>query len=260
MNTVNIDDVKEFWNKNPLCAANIPHPLGSRDFFIHFDKMREEIEPLEYSYELHEYTQFKGKKVLDIGCGNGYVLSKYAQEGANVTGIDITETAIDLCKKRFDFMNLNGVFQVENAESLPFEDNTFDCVCSMGVLHHTPNPTKAIEEIYRILKPNGRLIVMFYHKNSFYYRWKLRLLSIMTKKSLSQLVNEFDGPANPKGDIFSSKELKIMFSKFKHKQTFTGFLTPDMVLPKLGKHILPTMLLKYLEKKFGWNLYLKAFK
>lgn len=260
MNSVSIHDVKDFWNNNPLCAANIPYPLGSHDFFIHFDQMREKIESLEYTYKLHEYTKFKQKKVLDVGCGNGYVLSKYAKEGASVTGIDITETAIDLCKKRFEFMNLSGDFRVANAELLPFEDNTFDCICSMGVLHHTPNPLKAIEEIYRVLKPNGRLIVMFYHKNSFYYRWKLKLLSLITKKSLSQLVNEFDGPENPKGDVFSKKELKSMFSKFRHQETFTGFLTSDMVLPKFGKYILPNFLLKYFEKKFGWNLYLKANK
>src|SRR5258708_34092222 len=121
---VQIEDIKKYWNENPLCAWAIPHPLGSNEYFTFYDTLRERNESLEFSYALHEYKDFKGKKVLDVGSGNGYVLSKYAKDGADVFGIDITETGIDLCKKRFELHGLQGNFQVANAKELPFADET----------------------------------------------------------------------------------------------------------------------------------------
>ena len=159
-------DVRAFWDQNPLCAGMIPHPLGSREYFEYYDRLREEIESEAFSYRLHEYWAFAGRRVLDVGSGNGYVLSRYAREGAETYGIDITPTAVDLCRKRFAYAGLSGDFRVAEAEHLPFADGFFDCVCSMGVLHQVPDTERAIAEIHRVLKPGGRLVVMFYHRTS----------------------------------------------------------------------------------------------
>jgi ubiquinone/menaquinone biosynthesis C-methylase UbiE len=253
------DDVRAFWQKNPLCSNGIPHPLGSREFFEVYDGQREGIESILYSYALHEYRDFKGKKVLDVGSGNGYVLSKYAAEGAEVFGIDITQAGIDLCRKRFDHLNLKGNFQVADAQALPFPDNTFDCVCSMGVLHHVPDTQKAIEEIYRVIKPGGRLIVMFYHRNSAKYQLKYRVWSWVTGKSMQQLVNEFDGIGNPKGTVFSKKQLNAMLSRFTEVKMQVGYLETRDVILRGARH-LPDNLFKLLAPLLGWNLYAKGRK
>mgnify|MGYP001065270285 CR=1 FL=1 len=259
MENVNTDDVKIFWENNPLCVDGNPYEMGSKDFFNFYDKQREEIESLEFSYKLHEYRDFNGKKVLDVGCGNGYVLSKYASEGAKVYGVDITKAGIDLCEKRFEYLGLKGDFRVADAQALPFEDNTFDCVCSVGVLHHVPNTQRAIDEIYRVLKPGGRLIVMFYHKNSAKYRFKYRVWSWFTGKTLQQLVNEFDGIGNPKGQVYSKKDLKKMLSDFVDIKMFIGFLeTRDILLR--GARYLGDKLFEPIAFLFGWNLYAKAIK
>lgn len=212
---VKVEDVKSFWNKNPLCASGIDEEIGNKEYFLKYNKLREINEPLDFSYNLHEYPSFKGKKVLDIGCGNGYILSKYAQEGATVHGVDITETGVDLTKKRFEIFNISlngGEIIVANAEDLPFEDNYFDCVCSMGVLHHTPDTQKAIDEAYRVLKPGGRMIMMFYAKDSLLNKWNFSLLRYIHPKyfgmSRQELVNSVDGFGNPKGDIYSYKEMQ----------------------------------------------------
>lgn len=254
-----IAKVKEFWNRNPLCAHSIPHELGSKEYFEYYNLLREKNESLEFSYKLHEYKNFGGKKVLDIGCGNGYVLSKYAKEGAEVYGIDITETSIDLCNKRFEYLSLNGNFQVANAEELPFSNNSFDCVCSMGVLHHVPDTEKAVNEIHRVLKPGGRIILMFYYKDSWYYRVTMPILSILLRKSRQQLVNEVDGVGNPKGDVYSKNELDELLLKFKNKEYFAGLLQGWMIIPKIGK-ILPDFLFRPLAKRWGWFIYIKANK
>jgi 2-polyprenyl-3-methyl-5-hydroxy-6-metoxy-1,4-benzoquinol methylase len=133
--SVTIEEVRDYWDKNPLCASGIPHPIGSPDYFSFYDGLREANEPPEFSHELHEYPRFAGKRVLDVGCGNGYVLDRYAREGAEVFGVDITGTAVDLCRKRFALSGRKGDFRVADAEALPFEDGYFDCVCAIQAAH-----------------------------------------------------------------------------------------------------------------------------
>jgi ubiquinone/menaquinone biosynthesis C-methylase UbiE len=256
---VSINEVREYWDNNPLCSTIIPHELGSSEYFEYYDELRIEIESLKRSYEIHEYERFKDKKVLDVGCGNGYVSSLFAKEGAHAHGIDITPTGIELCQKRFQIMGLSGNFLVANAEELPFQDNTFDCVTSMGVLHHVPNTEKAVQEIFRVLKPGGRLIVMFYHKNSALYRIHFTLRSLFEKKTRQQLVNDFDGVGNPKGSVYSKKELGLLLHEFKNIKMWAGYLTGYMLLPRGGR-FLPDFLLKPFEKVGGWNLYAKGNK
>lgn len=256
---VTTEAVRDFWQKNPLCANGIPYPLGSREFFEIYNAQREAIESIPYSYALHEYKDFKGKKVLDVGCGNGYVLAKYAAEGAEVFGIDITQAGIDVCNQRFAYERLRGDFRVADAQALPFADNTFDCVCSMGVLHHVPDTQQALDEIFRILKPSGRLIVMFYHRHSAKYQFMYRVWSWTTGKSMQQLVNEFDGVGNPKGTVFSKAQLAQMLARFTDVKMHVGYLqTSDVILR--GARFLPPNLFKPLAPLIGWNLYAKARK
>lgn len=256
---ITTEDVRNYWQGNPLCSNIIPHPLGSKEFFEEYNTLREKIESIEYSYALHEYSDFKGKRVLDVGSGNGYVLSKYAAEGAETYGIDITSAGIDLCSKRFEYLGLKGDFRVADAQELPFNDNTFDCVCSMGVLHHVPNTQKAVDEIFRVLKPGGRLIVMFYHRNSAKYQWCYRVRSWFSGKSMAQLANEFDGIGNPKGEVFSKSELTAVLKAFREIEMFTGFLRSEDIVVRGGRFV-PDVIFRPLARLLGWNLYAKARK
>lgn len=257
--TVTTEDVRQYWDAHPLCSACIPYALGTREYFEYYDRLREKIETVAFSYRLHEYPDFQGKRVLDVGCGNGYVLSRYAQEGATVCGIDITTAGVDLCRKRFENLGLAGDFQVADAEELPFGDSAFDCVCSMGVLHHVPNTEKAVAEIFRVLKPSGRLIVMLYHRHSAQYRFRFPLVSLLTGKPRQQLVNEFDGIGNPKGWVYSRAEVRHLLQQFAALEMFAGYLTGSMMLPRGGR-LVPEALLRPFARWWGWNLYAKARK
>ncbi len=259
MEPIAIEDVRSYWEANPLSASAIPHPLGTKEYFKYYDTLREANESLEFSYWLHEYKSFVGRKVLDVGSGNGYVLSKYAVEGAEVCGVDITTTAADLSRRRFELMGLLGDFLVANAEALPFKSETFECVCSMGVLHHTPSPQEAVEEIFRVLQPGGRLIVMVYHRNSAMYRVRFPIVSLVTGKPIRQLVNELDGVGNPKGDVYSTAELRQLLLRFERLEMFAGLLQGWMLLPKIGRFI-PEGLLRALERQWGCFLYAKGTK
>lgn len=256
---VEIQNIRSFWETHPLCSSAIPYPLGTEEYFKYYDKLREANESIPFSDWLHEYSEFCKKKVLDVGAGNGYVLQHYAEQGAMVSGIDITETGVGLCRKRFELLGLKGDFLVANAEELPFETGTFDCVCSMGVLHHTPHIAKAVDEIFRVLKPGGRLILMVYHRNSALYRIKFPIMSAFTGKTIQQLVNEVDGAGNPKGSVFSRNELGHILNKFVKIDLFAGLLQGWMLFP-YAERIIRDSLLRRAERHWGWFLYAKGRK
>ena len=247
--------VKAYWNENPLSTAAIEAEPGTPSFFKQYDQLREVNEPPAFAKMLHEYDRFSGKRVLEVGCGNAYTLGKYAECSAKVYGLDITEAAIKISQQRFEYQHLVGDFRVGNAEELPYESNYFDCICSMGVLHHVPDPVKAVSEIYRCLMPGGRLIVMFYHRNSLLYRWVMPIKSFLTGKSLWQLVNEVDGGGNPKGDVYSKREVRNLLEKFKDLEMYAGLLRPSIL-----RSFLPSSIVEILGKKWGWFLYAKGRK
>jgi ubiquinone/menaquinone biosynthesis C-methylase UbiE len=217
--------------------------------------LREINEPPDFAKILHEYDRFSHRRVLEVGCGNSYTLGKYAQAGAQVYGIDVTETAVELSLKRFEYQNVTGDFMVANAEDLPYESDFFDCICSMGVLHHVPDTEKAVSEIYRCLKPGGRLIMMVYHRDSIPYRVVMPIRGLFTGKSLQQLVNEVDGQGNPKGEVYSKEQIKQLLVQFRDLEIFCGLLQPQKL-----RRLLPTSIGEKLGAKWGWFLYAKGYK
>ena len=97
------------------------------------------------------YGLFKDKKVLELGCGAGLVSSHIAKSGANLNSIDLTDNAIKLTKKRFEILKLDSNIEQMDGENLSFADNTFDFVVSWGVIHHSGNMKKILDDF----KTNG---------------------------------------------------------------------------------------------------------
>src|SRR3954453_18995437 len=101
----------------------------------------------------------------------GTDLAQFARHGAIVTDVDLSEGHLQHAQENFRLRGLTGRFVHHDAESLPFDDNTFDLVYSNGVIHHTPNTRRAVAEIFRVLKPGGRVICMVYAESSLHY-WR----------------------------------------------------------------------------------------
>lgn len=165
-NMKNIKDVENFWNEHP-CEL-LPFEQGNEKAV--FEKIeRDRYSNLEKLPAFADFASFKGKKVLEIGCGIGTDGLQFSRAGAIYTGVDLTEEGIRVAKRRFELFGQRGEFLKVNAEALPFPDNYFDHVYSFGVIHHSPHPENIVFEIYRVLKPGGSITVMLYNRSSFYY-------------------------------------------------------------------------------------------
>jgi len=177
--------VQDFW-KTEACGSHfVPGEKGTPEFYRQYREFRYRMEwhiPL-----LVPFSEMKDKTVLEIGCGNGADGIMFAQAGAHYTGVDLTETAVEATRAHFRSLGLEGVFHLENAEQLSFADESFDCVYSYGVLHHTPCPANAFREVGRVLKPGGKAILMLYHKHSFNYY--VRILGYMRLRILLRILS-----------------------------------------------------------------------
>jgi SAM-dependent methyltransferase len=265
------EQVRSFWETNPVAAVGIPAEPGSAEFFARFDSLREaqDCEPWDYSDRIHGYTRAAGKRVLDVGCGNGYVLAQYARHGAEAHGIDLTETAVSLSRKRFQLAGLTGTFQRTDGDTIPYPDATFDIVCSMGVLHHIENPRPMLDEIHRVLRPGGELILMMYYR----YSWKHLVVHPMKRlldprcrgKTLAQVLNMNDGPDCPLALVYSKSELRGLLSRFTDVRFDCNQLSwrQLFLVPGLGDAVtpmLPSCSDSFFARHLGWNLYAHARK
>jgi ubiquinone/menaquinone biosynthesis C-methylase UbiE len=182
---LSVKNVQEFWNTEACGTHNVPLKQGTVEFF---EKYRE----FRYLTEWHipllvPFNEANGKRVLEIGCGAGADGVMFAKYGAEYTGVDLTETAVDTTRRHFGVLGLRGTFQVENAERLSFSEGSFDFVYSHGVLHHTPHPNVAFREVYRVLKPGGKAVLMLYHKHSVNYY--LRIMGYMRGRLLLRILS-----------------------------------------------------------------------
>ncbi|MFH1452885.1 MAG: class I SAM-dependent methyltransferase [Armatimonadota bacterium] len=253
-----MENVKE--EKKAYMYKNLIDITGSDiiGYFNYYDEMRERSEPPEFLSKIYRFSEFKDKKVLEIGCGNGYILSKYAKAGAECFGVDISEKAVEVSLERFKLERLIAKLKVAEAENLPFEDNSFDLVCSMGVLHYTKDTQKAVKEIHRVLKPGGEAILMFYHKNSAQYRLFFPIQTLLKNKSRHALLNETYNFKMPVNKVYAKSEVKKLMKDFKEVEIKIDFL-PAHHFPLVWRFI-PDGFFKPFSKWLGFKLYISAEK
>jgi SAM-dependent methyltransferase len=273
MSAPRLDEIRSFWNANPIGDSAIGSRDTPYDYFRSFDNLREsvDVEPYAYSNFIHGYESSAGRRVLDYGCGNGYVLSHYAKHGARVVGVDLTPAAIRLSRQRFALMGLDGVFLPVDGQRLPLATDSFDIVCSMGVLICIPDPRPVLAELFRVLKPGGKLILMLYHRNSWRYFVTFRYRQYFGPpqfrgKSLQQILNMNDGAGNPYNAVYSIDEARGLLSAFERHVFHVNKLGARElalwlpVLSSIAARLLPQRLLNVLARRIGWNLYCQAYK
>lgn len=167
-------DVREYWNRHIHDLDVSTSAPGTPAFFADLDQYH--FEKLHHLTRLIDFNDYHGKQVLDVGCGAGTDLARFAKGGAIVTGVDISESAIELAKANFGQQGLAADLRVADGERLPFPDGTFDFVFAHGVVQYTPDGRALVDECCRVLKPGGEAVFQVYNRVS----WLNALSKIMS--------------------------------------------------------------------------------
>jgi ubiquinone/menaquinone biosynthesis C-methylase UbiE len=250
-------EVKAYWDKVPCGTRNIKYLEGTFEYFNAVSRNRYKVEPFIEGFA--EFDKWDGKKILEVGCGAGSDLIRFAQCDAIVTGIDLSTKSVSLAKQRFSLYHLAGNIKEADAEQMPFEDNKFDMVYSNGVLHHTPDTNKAISEIYRVLKPNGEIRVMVYHKYSIVALQMYILFGILRLQlfqSIDSILYNHHESLGTKA--YTVEQVRSMFSMFKNLEVKTVVSNHDIRYAR-NKYF-PDYFKRLVPDRFGWYILVKGVK
>lgn len=202
-----ITAVRTYWDAHVHDWKVASHPVGSPEFFQEIEAYR--FEKLHYLPERVNFAGYAGKRVLDVGCGLGNDLSRFARGGAEVVGIDVSEKAVALSRANFSQRGLTGTFHVMNGEALDFPDASFDLVYCHTMLHFTPHPERVIAEIHRVLRPGGTAILMSINRHSWLFAMH-RLMKI-----------EIDYLDAPEFHTFTPAEFRALLAPFPQQRLTT---------------------------------------
>jgi ubiquinone/menaquinone biosynthesis C-methylase UbiE len=170
-----VADVRRYWDRRPCNIRHSPKPVGSKEYF-------DEVEARKYFVEPHipgfaEFERWRGKRVLEVGCGIGTDSINFARAGADLTAVDLSGESLHIAEQRADVMGVADRirFVEANAEELgsALDGEQFDLVYSFGVIHHTPHPERALVQMRRLAAPGATLKLMVYHRRSWKVFWIL---------------------------------------------------------------------------------------
>src|SRR6476469_5480618 len=198
----------------------------------------------------------------------GTDLLQFARGGAICTGIDITPRSLEITRHRFALYGLTGTFLLSDGERLPFSSETFDVVYSNGVLHHTPDTAGAISEIHRVLRPGGTAKVMLYHRNSLNY-WSESMLrrglfggeflrGRSAEEIMSRVIEFSDHDARPLVKVYSRRQARALFSRFREVQVDVEQLTREEL--RFLAPLVSEKSMNRLGQRIGWNVVITAKK
>lgn len=267
--TINIDEVKSYWNLRPCNLRHSQKEVGSKEYF-------DEVEARKYFVEPHipgfaDFKRWNGKKVLEIGCGIGTDTINFARAGANVTAIDLSEKSLELAKKRAKLYNLDNIkFYQANAEEfsnvVPIEE--YELIYSFGVIHHTPHPERVINEIKKYMGLKSQLKIMVYYRHSWKVLWILLTNGKCRFWKLDKLIAEYS-------EAQTGCPVTYSYTKKTIGKLLQGLQVVDIIIDHIFSYrikdyvryrykkvwyfrFLPKRLFRWMENHWGWHLCVTA--
>ncbi len=263
----------EFWNE--LCGTSLARSLGitenTPENLRRFDDAYMAMYPYLAPYVTGE--DLNGKRVLEIGMGYGTLGQLIASRGCHYYGLDIAAGPVALMRYRLALRGVDADNRIQQGSALdiPHPDAAFDYVYTIGCLHHTGNLPKAASEVYRVLVPGGKAIVMLYNWYSFrrfVHMPALCVRNFLLKrhayKSFGEIVravydSNSKGEAAPHTDFVSRSDVRKLFSRFSairiDNQNFDTYVLLG------GRIVIPReRLLNNFGRVLGTDLYVVAKK
>ena len=263
-----IPDVKEYWNRRPCNIRHSTKPVGSREYF-------DEVEARKYFVEPHipgfaQFERWKGKKVLEIGCGIGTDSINFARAGADITVVDLSEKSLELCRQRFDVYGLKANFYNANAEELsavvPVEE--YDLIYSFGVIHHTPDPHRVFDELRKYCKPETELRVMLYTKWCWKVAWIVATYGKGAVWRADELVRTYSEAQTgcPVTYYYSFKGVRELMDGYEVTELRKDHIFPYVIDKYVNYEYewvwyfrwMPMRLFRWLERRLGWHTLIVA--
>lgn len=230
---------RSWWERHPMrydFERELDVEAGTPEFFREVDErlFRSAREAFPWRVipfdNFIDYRSLAAQRVLEIGVGTGIHAALLAQHAADYVGIDLTEYAANTAAERLRLLNLKGRVLRMDAEQLEFDDGAFDFVWSWGVIHHSANTRRIVEQVHRVLRPGGRFIAMVYHRSvwNHYIRGGLYYGVIrggfLRRRTIHQLIQETTDGAIARyytvpewralaGDLFTIKSITIIGHK-----------------------------------------------
>jgi SAM-dependent methyltransferase len=266
--TTSIEAVRDYWNHRPCNIRHSPRPPGTREYF-------DEVESRKYFVEPHipgfaQFERWNGKKVLEIGSGIGTDSINFARAGADLTIVELSEESLAICKKRFELFGLPARFHngsvEELASFLPLQ--TYDLIYSFGVIHHTPNPDRALKQLLNYCRPDTELRLMLYAKWSWKVIWIVATYGRGRLTQPSDLVKQYSEAQEgcPVSFCYSFAEARRLLADYRIME-----LRKDHIFPyNINKYVnyeyewmwyfrsMPMPLFRWLEHQLGWHLLIVA--
>lgn len=269
---VSVEQVKEYWDRRPCNIRHSPQPLGTREYF-------DEVEARRYFVESHipgfaEFERWRGRRVLEIGCGIGTDTIRFAGAGAWVTAVDLSEKSLEVARTRARVYGLQDRIQFcqgsaeELAAFVPPEP--YDLIYSFGVIHHTPHPERVLAQMRNYIRPGTTIKVMLYHRRSWKVLWILMTYGKGQFWRLSELVarNSEAETGCPVTYSYSRAEARALLEcqGFRVQQIrvehIFPYRIPDYVEYRYVKNwyfrAMPEPVFRWLERRFGWHLCVTA--
>jgi len=244
-----VADVKQFWEAHVNNEYYTEEARASDAYFSEIKTRR-----YQSHYHLPElFAQLRGSsgRLLEVGCGIGVDSIQLAKCGFDVTAVDLTESALKVAREFAAAREVAIDFRLGNAEGLDFPDGAFDVVYSFGVLHHTPDIEQSVDEVRRVLKPNGTARIMLYHK------WSL--VNLVHK--LFRLPYESPKDRNdhcPVVYTFSRRGVRELFKSYSKVEVHAAYPFTYGFGPLCTK--LPLWIRRPLGRLIGWHLMITATK
>jgi 2-polyprenyl-3-methyl-5-hydroxy-6-metoxy-1,4-benzoquinol methylase len=267
-----IADVRRYWDDRPCNIRHSPKPIGSREYF-------DEVEARKYFVEPHipgfaEFERWKGKRVLEVGCGIGTDSINFARAGAELTAVDLSGESLHVAKQRATVMGVEDriEFVQANAEELTsaVSGGEYDLIYSFGVIHHTPRPEAALAEMRKLAAPGGTLKVMVYHRRSWKVLWILAAEGHGRFWDADELITKYSEAQTgcPVTYSYSRSEGRELVepARFQVTEVSVDHVFPyrvrDYVEYRYVKEPyfrwMPEPLFRAFERRFGWHLMITA--
>lgn len=269
---VPINKVQEYWNRRPCNIRHSPTAVGTRQYFDEVEARKYFVEP--HIPRLAEFERWRGRKVLEIGCGIGTDTMSFARAGAEVTAVDLSAKSLLLARQRAEVYGLSDRirFYEANAENLSqiIPPEPYDLIYSFGVIHHTPHPERVIEDIRQhYVRPGTTLKLMVYNRYSWKVFWILATSGKGAFWHLDELIARHSEALTgcPITYSYSKRDFRRLLGEgFEVKDMWVDHIfpyrIPDYVEYRYVREwyfrYLPRPVFRWLEQHAGWHLCLTA--